>query len=307
MHLVLRKEDIQLAKLSKGKLQFILLSLIIPVTLLGLFVIYPLFNLIYMSFTDYSGLGDVMNFNGLENYVEIFTQSPNLWVSLANNMKYLLVSTVFIPIELVLAAMFTTQFTGSKFFKSLVFMPYIVNGVAIAYTFSYFLSPINGGLNSLLELAGLDFLIQSWLSDVNIVGWTLPFITVWKWSGYHIILFSAALMSVPGDVIEAAIVDGATPFQVFTKIQLPSIKMILEFVLFTVIAGSIQVFDMPFVMTGGGPGYASSTFAVYTINTAFTYSDFGKASAMAIIMIFMVIILNVVQLLVRKLFSKGGR
>ncbi len=296
-----------MAKLSKGKIKFILMALIIPVCLLMLFVLFPLSNLIYMSFTDYSGLGNEMNFIGIQNYMEIFTKSANLWLSLGNNMKYLLIQLLFIPIELALAAMFATKFTGVKFFKSLIFMPYIINGVAIAYSFAYFLSPINGGLNSLLELFGLDFLILSWLSDVNVVGWVLPFVTVWKWSGYHIILFSAALMSVPGDVIEAAIVDGATPIQIFTKIQLPSISMIIEFVLFTVIAGAIQVFDMPFVMTGGGPGYASSTFAVYTINTAFTYSDFGKAAAMAIVMIFMVIILNIMQLLLRKLFFKGGR
>lgn len=290
--------------LSRAKRKFILSTLIIPVTLMCAFTIYPIMSLVNMSFTDFDGIGNAMNYIGFDNYVEMITDTPNLWLSLKNNLYYLGISLLLMPIELALAAMFVTRFRGVKFFKAITFMPYIINGVAMAYAFSYFLSPINGGLNTVLEMLGLGSLIQSWLSDPQVVIYVLPFVLTWKWSGYHIILFAAALQSVPKEIMEAASVDGANAVQVFMKIQMPSIRMIREFILFTIIAGSMQQFELPFVMTGGGPGYASSTFTLYTINIAFTFRNFGLASAMAITMIFMIMGIYAVKYFISKLWQR---
>lgn len=174
-------------------------------------------------------------------------------------------------------------------------MPYIINGVAIAYAFSYFFSPINGAFDEILSVVHLDFLSRSWLSDSGIVNYVLSFVSLWRFSGYHVILFMAALQSLPQDVQEAAVVDGASAWQIFKYIQIPSIMLMVDFVLFENIRGALQVFDIPFVMTGGGPGYASSTFTLYTIDTAFKYSNFGLASTMAVAIMVMIVILYVMQ------------
>ena len=123
----------------------------------------------------------------------------------------------------------------------------------------------------------------------------LAFVSLWKYSGYHIILFIAALQSVPQDIMEAAKVDGANSLQMFRYIQVPAIMLMVDYVLFDNIRGALQVFDIPFVMTAGGPGYASSTFTLYTIKTAFTFSNFGLASTMAIAIMVMIVIIYVVQ------------
>ena len=174
-------------------------------------------------------------------------------------------------------------------------MPYIINGVAIAYAFSYFFSPINGAFDAILTSVGLEGWIRSWLSDEKVVNFVLAFVSLWKYSGYHIILFIAALQSVPQDICEAAKVDGASSLQMFRYIQVPAIMLMVDYVLFDNIRGALQVFDIPFVMTAGGPGYASSTFTLYTIKTAFTFSNFGLASTMAIAIMVMIVIIYVVQ------------
>ncbi len=290
--------------LSRSRNRFIILCLLVPVTLLLLFVIYPMLSLLHMSFTDWDGMSLEQNYIGFKNYMDLFLKSPDVWSSLKNNAVYFFTSLAFIPIELMIAAMLNTYFFGNKFFKSVVFLPYIINGVAIAYTFAYFLSPLNGGLNTLLGLVGLENYVMSWLSDVGIVNHVLALIVVWRFSGYHVILFSASLQSVSKDVIEAAVVDGATPFQIFRHIQLPSIRMIIDFLLFTNVAGSLQIFDVPFIMTSGGPGISSSTFTLYTINTAFSYRNFGMAATMAIIMILLVVLIYGVQQFIVNKFRK---
>lgn len=141
----------------------------------------------------------------------------------------------------------------------------------------------------------MEHLIQNWLSDPKIVNFTLAFVSLWRFSGYHIILFIAALQSVPQDIIEAARIDGANSFQMFRYIQTPSIMLMVDFVLFDNIRGAMQVFDIPFVMTAGGPGYASSTFTLYTINTAFKFSNFGLASTMAVAIMVIIILIYVIQ------------
>lgn len=280
--------------MTKKRNRFIILSLMIPIILLTGFVVFPAFDLFRMSFTNWDGYSPSSNFVGIDNYISMF-KNKDLWLSLRNNGIYFVAHLVFIPIELMFAVVLTSKLRGAKFYKTMVFLPYVINGVAIAYAFSYFFSPINGAFDSILEVLKLDFLSRNWLSDDKIVNFVLAFVSLWRFSGYHVVLFIAALQSVPKDILEAAKVDGAGIWQVFRYVQVPSISLVVDFILFDNIRGALQVFDIPFVMTAGGPGYASSTFTLYTIKTAFTFSNFGLASTMAVAIMFIIIIVFYVQ------------
>ena len=177
----------------------------------------------------------------------------------------------------------------------MVFMPYIINGVAISYAFSYFFSPINGAFDAILDTLGLEGLQRHWLSDPSVVNFVLAFVSLWRFSGYHVVLFLAALQSIPQDILEAAQIDGANTWQLFRYIQVPSIMLMVDFILFDNIRGALQVFDIPFAITNGGPGYASSTFTLYTINAAFKFSNFGLAATMAVAIMFLIVAIYVVQ------------
>ena len=280
--------------LAKQRRRFILISLAIPVALLVAFVVVPVADLIRMSFTNWDGLSIKSDFVGLDNYISMF-HNADLWQSLKNNAVYFFVHLCMIPIELAFAVLLTSKLRAAKFYKTMVFLPYIINGVAISYAFSYFFSPVNGAFDGLLEAIKLGMLSRSWLSDPKIVNFVLAFVSLWRFSGYHIVLFMSALQSVSKDIQEAAIIDGANTWQMFRYIQIPSIMLMVDFILFDNIRGALQVFDIPFVMTAGGPGYASSTFTLYTIKTAFTFSNFGLASTMAVAIMVIIIVVYLVQ------------
>ncbi len=293
--------------LAKQRKLFILSALAVPVLLLVCFVVVPAFDLIRMSFTDWDGLSASSNFIKLDNYIAMF-KNPDLWQSLKNNAVYFVVHLCMIPVELAFAVLLTSKLRAAKFYKTMVFLPYIINGVAIAYAFSYFFSPVNGAFDNLLEMLRLGMLKHSWLSDEKIVNFTLNFVSLWRFSGYHIVLFMAALQSVNQDIMEAATIDGANSWQMFRYIQTPSIALMVDFVLFDNIRGAMQVFDIPFVMTSGGPGYASSTFTLYTINTAFKFSNFGLASTMAVALMAIIILIYIVQnKIIHGFFLKEGK
>ena len=222
-------------------------------------------------------------------------KNKDLWLSLRNNAVYFVVHLCMIPVELAFAVLLTSKLRAAKFYKTMVFLPYIINGVAISYAFSYFFSPVNGAFNGILTSLNLESLIHNWLSDEKIVNFVLAAVSVWRFSGYHVILFMAALQSIPTDILEAAKIDGAGTGQIFKYIQVPAIMLMVDFVLFDNIRGALQVFDIPFVMTAGGPGYASSTFTLYTIKTAVTFSNFGLAATMAVAIMLMIVVIYVVQ------------
>ena len=268
-------------KLNKKRRQFIFISLLIPVTLLIAFVVFPAIDLFRMSFTDWDGFSADYHFINFENYISMF-HNKDLWLSLRNNAVYFVIHLFMILVELAFAVLLTSKLRAAKFYKTMVFLPYIINGVAISYAFSYFFSPINGAFNGILTALHLESLIRNWLSDEKIVNFVLASVSVWRFSGYHVILFMAALQSIPTDILEAARIDGASTGQIFKYIQIPAIMLMVDF-------------DIPFVMTAGGPGYASSTFTLYTIKTAFTFSNFGLAATMAVAIMLMIVIIYVIQ------------
>lgn len=286
--------------IRKSRNRFIVLSLAIPVILLLMFVVYPSVDLVAMSFTSWDGISPHRDFVGVGNYVDMFTKSPDLWLSLRNNFIYLAVHMVMIPIELSIAVMLNTKFKGAGLVKTIAFLPFIINGVGMSYAFSYFFSPVNGAFNDILTSLGLSSWIQSWLSDPKVVNFVLASVSAWRFSGYHIVLFSTGLTSIPTEVMEAARIDGANARQQLWRIQLPSIWLVFSFVMFDCIRGTLQCFDIPFIMTNGGPGYASSTFTLYTIDTAFKYNSFGMAATMAVAIMVIVILVYLFQNVVLK-------
>jgi len=248
-----------------------------------------------MSFQEWDGIASVRTFIGLDNYRQLFFKSPEFWQAFRNNLTYLLIHGIMMPIELVLAVVLSSKFKGAGLVKAVIFLPFIINGVGISYTFSYFFSPVEGGFNYILTKLGMAGLIQSWLSNPKIVNYVLASVSIWRYMGFHIVLFMAGLSSVPKDMMEAAVVDGANAWQRLRYIQLPGIRTVIDFMLFDVINGSLQMFDIPYIMTAGGPNGASNTFSIYTIDTAFKYNNFGMASSMAVIMIFMIVCVQMVQ------------
>lgn len=268
-----------------------------------MFVVFPSLKLVQQSLTDWDGVSKSIHYIGLANYREIFTNSPEVWISLKNNFVYMLMHLLTVPFAIFIAVLLSSKIKAANFFKLTVFLPYILNGVAVSYLFSYFFSPVGGTFNGLLELFHLKSLIHGWLSDERIVNYTLAFVSVWRFTGFHIILYIAGIQSIPSDLYEAAEIDGAGFLHKVRYITIPGIWTVIQITVFLHLNGALQTFDIPFVMTNGGPAGASSTFTLYSIQTAFQYNQMGKASAMGVILLIMIVGIVFLQ---NKLMDRKG-
>jgi raffinose/stachyose/melibiose transport system permease protein len=276
--------------------------LFIPLALLGVFMLLPTFKLFQLSLTDWDGYSKSFQYIGLDNFKTIFLESGDVWLSLRNNAYYFIGHLAAIPFEIAVASLLCGAVIGSRFFKAIVFMPYVINGVAVALAFSFFFSP-SGGFNAILDALHLSGLKLDWLGDFRIVNFTLVFVSLWRYCGQHVVFFIAGIMSIPKDYYEAAQIDGANKFQMFRHITIPGIKTIIELILFLNIRGVLASFEIPYLMTNGGPGNDSSTFVVYTIKEAFQFSHVGLASALGIMLM---VITIVVYLLQKKIINIKG-
>lgn len=283
--------------MSNGMQQKIVIFtfLAIPVSFLLLLLIYPTVQLFHYSLTDWDGFSPSMRYIGADNYKKLIFDFPEAWHAIRNNGLYFLIHLLFIPIEIIATVLLNRVIRGSGVFRFTVLMPYIINGIAVAYMFSYIYNPVNGPLNELLRSVGLESLVTGWLSRLGVVNYSLVAVSLWRFSGVHVILMLAGLQSISKDLYEAAEIDGAGFRQQLRHITLPGIRTVMEIILFMNVSGALLQYDIPYVMTGGGPGTASSTFGLFSLQTAFTYNNYGLASAMAVTLLLLIVVFSAVQ------------
>ena len=272
------------------------LFLVVPLGLLAVFTYVPVANMVWYSFTSWDGLDQAKEPVGLDNYVQIFTR-PELFRVFLVSLYYLAGALVQIALALYFATVLSFSTRFRNLFKGLIFFPYLVNGVAIGLVFLYFFRP-GGTLDSLLLAVGLTE-PPLWLGDPDVVNVSLAATSVWRFMGLNFVLFLGAIQSIPEELYEAAELDGATAWQRFRFIIAPAIRPIIGLTFILSISGALSVFEIPFIMTGGANG--SETFVIQTVNTAFKYSKVGLASAMAIVLLLVVLVATWAQ---RKLFPE---
>lgn len=265
------------------------LFLLVPVALTIVFGYLPFVSMIEYSFMRWDGMGE-KEFIGFKNYVDALTRPENYRVFKVA-LYYLVASVVQIALALFFATILSFNLKGKSFFKGVLFFPYLINGVAIGLIFLYFFRD-TGTLNTFLKFLGFKG-ETLWLTDPKIVNWSIAFTSVWRYMGYNMIMFLGAIQSIPSEIYEAAELDGANYWDVFWHIILKTIMPIVKLMVILSITGSLSAFETPYIMTGGGNG--SETFVIRTVDTAFKYNKIGLASAMAIILTIIVLIVTAIQ------------
>lgn len=266
------------------------LYLAAPLTLLVAFTFIPVANMVSYSFTDWDGISPDKQFVGADNYVELFTR-PELFQVFFVSLFYLAASVVQIVVALYFAAILTFKTRFRSLFKGLLFFPYLVNGVAVAFVFLYFFRQ-DGTLDSVLALLGMHP-NKLWLGDPDLVNVSLSAVSVWRFLGLNFVLFLGAMQSIPAELHEAAEIDGATKWQVFRNIIAPSIRPVLGLSVILAISGSLSVFEIPFIMTRGFG--ESKTFVIQTVSLAFDFNKMGLASAMAVVLLAIILLITWAQ------------
>jgi multiple sugar transport system permease protein len=267
------------------------LYLLVPLAFLLTFTYVPAVNLIWYSFTSWDGIDQTKGYVGFDNFVAIFTK-PQYFAVFFVSLYYIGASIVQLALAMYFATIlsFKTRFRG--FFKGVLFFPYLLNGVAIGFIFLY-LYQAGGTLDTVLNDVGLGALKVQWLGNSHAINYSLAATSVWRYMGLNFVLFLGAIQSIPEDVYEAAELDGANAWQRFRFIIAPSIRRIISLSFILAIAGSLSVFEIPYIMTGGANG--SSTFVIQTVQTAFQYHLVGLASAFGVVLLAIVVIVTVIQ------------
>jgi raffinose/stachyose/melibiose transport system permease protein len=252
--------------------------------LYGLLVIAPVFQAVYYSGFRWNGLGPLTDFVGLDNFRRAFSDRV-FTDAIGHNGVIIVLSLILqLPFALGAAVILNQRLRGRALLRILFFVPFVMSEVITAVIWQLILRPA-GLADRTLDAAGLGVAVQEWLADPSIVLYTLFVVISWKYFGFHMILFLAGLQQIPRELEEAAIIDGASPVQRFRYVVLPLLGPTVRISAFLSIIGALQLFDLVWVMTGGGPVHASDTMAVYMIDWGFKRFQFGYASAVAVIML----------------------
>lgn len=258
-----------------------------------IFIVIPVICSFGLSFAKWDLLNPIQ-FVELSNYKEIFTDS--LFYKILWNTIVFAVSTsvLGVIIPLVLACILNSKIRGSEFYKTAYFLPFITPMIVIGVVWEWIFDPNIGFLNHILHLH------INWLYDTHYAMTALIIVSVWKLIGYNMVIFLSALSGISQSMFEAAKIDGASPFQTFKNVTVPLLSPSIFFVVIITAISSLQVFDLIYLMTQGGP-FESTNVLVYAIyKNAFEYFNVGKASAIAYVLFIIILVLTLIQWNLRK-------
>ncbi|MBO0980805.1 carbohydrate ABC transporter permease [Microbacterium sp. SD291] len=249
------------------------------------FVIFPVLMAAFYGFFSWQGYGPPTDFVGLKNYLTIL-QDPLFHEALAHNGIILVLSLVLQgPAAILLALLLNRRMRGQSLVRVLIFVPYVISEVVVGTGWSLMLQT-KGALNALLENSGLGWLANDWLSDPGIAIWTLMAIITWKYIGFAVILFLAGLQGIPEELHEAAAIDGASYWQIQWRITLPLLAPTLRIWAFLSIIGSLQLFDLVYIIWGQyiASTAGTSTMATYMVSEGRNAGNYGYGNAVAVVL-----------------------
>ncbi len=271
---------------GSGKLT-VLVFLAPAVLLLLVFLVYPVIYTLRLSLDRGLG-GEITRFVGLDNYGDLFAD-PTFIQAIVNNVLWLVFYTAFVIFFGLVIAVIAMRVRYEALIKGIVFLPMAIAATALGviWGFVYQLDPNIGLLNAVLGIVHIGPI--SWLGDPAFVNAALIAVGVWGSTGFATVILSAALKSIPSEVLEAARTDGANELQIFFRIIIPMVSLPISVLAVTLIVNVIKLFDIPYVMTHGGPGTSSRVIAFQMYIQGFQSGQFGQAAAVAVVMLLILI------------------
>ncbi|MFD5254395.1 carbohydrate ABC transporter permease [Streptomyces bobili] len=252
--------------------------------LFGVLVLLPMLFALYASFFRWGGFGMPENYIGVDNFTRLLDDPVfigDLWRCLVLVLFSLVIQ---LPFALALAVALNQRIRGRAVYRMLFFAPYILSEAITGVLFAMIFAPDQGLADHMLGAVGLDGLGGEWFADPSTVMATLFLVMTWKFFGFHMMLYLAGLQSIPAELTEAALIDGAGPWQRFRHVTLPLLAPTLRISVFLSIIGSVQLFDLVWVTTAGGPDHHSETMAVTMFQYGFKRYQVGYASAISVAM-----------------------
>jgi raffinose/stachyose/melibiose transport system permease protein len=247
------------------------------------FVLVPVGLAAVYSFFKWNGYGPLTDFNFPDNYTRALAD-PVFIDAIGHNLFIVVLSLLVQgPVAIGLALLLNRRMRGRTALRIVIFIPYVLSEVVAGLSWKLLLQP-DGAFDAFLNTIGLGGLSQLWLADRDVVMWTMFWILTWKYIGFAILLMLAGLQGIPEELTEAAQIDGASWWQIQRNITIPLLGPTIRIWAFLSIIGSLQLFDMIWVTTGGGPANATATMATYMVQYGFQRNQLGFGSAVAVIL-----------------------
>ncbi len=257
--------------------------------MVAVFLLFPVANAVYYVFVDFNGINPSPPWVGLSNFTEL-ARDPDVWSAFKNNVIWIIIGTVApLVIGLGFALLVWGVKRGSLFYRITLFLPYVLPQVAVGVVWGWIYDPSRGWLNRALELVGLESLTTGWLGDPSTALYAVLGTAVWATAGFVFVIFLSALRNVDMELVDASLLDGANGAQRLRYIIMPQIMPVFLMVTTITLVGGFSVFDIIFVMTGGGPAGATEVLGTYAYSSAFQLNRISYGTTLALVITVMAI------------------
>lgn len=257
----------------------------------AIFALYPMLNVVVLSFQKWNGLDPQRPFVGLANYQYIVTQDPVFWVAFRNTVIWTIMCVIFPPmVGLLLALSLNQKLFARNTFRAIFYLPVIIAPIAVATMWKWMYDPFFGLFTEILTSMGLQDWIQDWLGDKDIALYSVFVAFLWQSVGFSMVLFLAGLQNVSQTLVEAARIDGAGRWNIFRYVTLPALRTTLTIVLVLSLISSLKAFDIVYGLTGGGPAQSTQMLALWAFTQAMQIFDFGRGAAISVVLLLITII-----------------
>jgi ABC-type sugar transport system permease subunit len=243
-------------------------------------------------------MGWNMHFIGVKKFITMVS-GRNIRDVLLNNLKYFII-LVFVQncAAVFIAVLLTAKIRGGNFFRAVLFLPTIISAVAVSFIWTFIYDPMYGLIPQTVRFLRLPFLSDStWLGDPHLAIYLVALVSMWQWTGWNMVVYFAGLKSIPGELYESADMDGATGPQQFRYVTVPMLAPAITINVVVSTIGVLKIFDLPFVMTNGGPGHSTETFAITIYNESFLANKIGYGTALSLVLFVMVLLISSLQTL----------
>jgi raffinose/stachyose/melibiose transport system permease protein len=263
-----------------------------------LIVLVPFGMGFYYTFTEWDGVSNNPTWTGMTNLKRIFMEDERFWSSFWFTVKFTITSVIVANILAFFMAMLLSRGLKTKnILRTLLFLPNVIGGLLLGYIWQFIFVR---GFGTIGEFSGIGLFDLPWLGTPNTAFWGIVMVFVWQTTGYIMIIYIAAIVSVPKDLIEAGKIDGASRGQMLRSIIIPMIMPAITICLFLTTSNAFKLFDLNLSLTSGGPGYASESLALNIYREALTNGRFGLGTAKAMIFFFGVALITVTQVMITK-------
>ena len=277
-----------------GRAKSLLLFAVPALAIYAFAVVVPSVRGAYLAFTNWDGLSQTYDFIGFENFIRIFTSESSLDALKMTLVFALAITILQNGVGLILALGVNSGLKSQNFLRVLLFAPVVITPVVVAFLWKFMLTP-NGAVNSVLSGIGLGGVAPSWLGDPFWAAASIVMMVVWQKAGYSMVIYVAGLQSIPQEINEAAVMDGAGTWRKFASITWPLLAPATAICVLLTVIGGLKMFTEVFVLTAGGPGGATETLSTLLYKSAFQFNEFGYGISLALVLALVVGFFSVAQ------------